>query len=188
MGFKDTFMFFFFISTAIPLIKFIYLSCLPLFLSILHLWWSVLTVHNEEIIMTSHILLVLTLDSIYWLYFISLPLDVTSTSHSSRVQSPCLLMACRKQNETLVFVGSACLKSHFSSSTCFPETFPWQRYFFSYVAWWWKELESVPSLSFTDYRTSCQSLLLVVETAGVVSQFVGFALGVCVWSFIVIFM
>lgn len=31
-------------------------------------------------------------------------------------------------------------------------------------------------------------ILLVVETAGVVSQFVGFALGVCVWSFIVIFM
>lgn len=124
LGFKDTFMFFFFISTAIPLIKFIYSSCLPLFLSILHLWWSVLTVHNEEIIMTSHILLVLPLDSIYWLYFISLPLDVTNTSHSSRVQSPCLLMACRKQNETLVFVGSACLKSHFSSSTRFPETLP----------------------------------------------------------------
>lgn len=125
-------------------------------------------------------LVVLPLDSIYWLYFISLPLDVTSTSHSSRVQTPCLLLTCRKPNVTLVFVGMSCLKSHFSSSTCCPEPFSWQRSFIPYVAWWWKEFECVPSLSFTDYWNSCRSLVLVVEIEGVVSQFFGFALGICV--------
>ena len=77
----------FFISTVTPFIKFIYLSCLPLFLSILHLWWCILTVHSEEIILTSH-------NCFYCLWilfvcFISLPhpLDVISTSHFTRVLS-----------------------------------------------------------------------------------------------------
>ena len=77
----------FFISTVTPFIKFIYLSCLPLFLSILHLRWYILTVHSEEIILTSH-------NCFYCLWilfvcFISLPhpLDMISTSHFTRVLS-----------------------------------------------------------------------------------------------------
>ena len=74
----------FFISAVTPFIKFIYLSCLPLFLSILHLRWYILTVHNEEIILTSHNCLYCLW--ILFICFISLPhpLDVISPSHFTR--------------------------------------------------------------------------------------------------------
>lgn len=101
----------------------------------------------------------------YLCFFFSFPypLDVISTSHFTRVPSPCLLMTCRKILHLCLWDQH--VWSHTSLAPCvFLKHFP-EKCIPLYMLPNDEKNLKVSILSFTHYWDSCQLLLLVVETA-----------------------